>query len=190
MVTALVRYSCYVCAVLIAVIPMRTSAAQGGVIESKPVTLTATIEAIDKANRAVTLKGPKGNSIEVKADEQMEGFNRLKVGDQVSATYYEAVVVELRKPGAPPSSGKPLTTIMRKDRKPGGEARREQTFTVTIQAIDTGASSVTVKGPQGRALNLQVSDPKQLQAVKVGDTVDLTYVESFLINVAPPPRKD
>jgi hypothetical protein len=35
-----------------------------------------------------------------------------------------------------------------------------------------------------------VSDPKQLQAVKVGDTVDLTYVESLLINVAPPPRKD
>jgi hypothetical protein len=190
MMTTFVRYGCYACAAFIAVIPIRTSAAQGGVIESKPVTMTATIEAIDKANRAVTLKGPKGNSIEVKADEQMEGFNRLKVGDQVSATYFEAVVVELRKPGTPPSSGKPVTTVMRKDRKPGGEARREQTFTVTIQAIDTSASSVTAKGPQGRVLNLQVSDPKQLQAVKVGDTMDLTYVESLLVNVAPPPKKN
>jgi hypothetical protein len=173
-----------------AVIPLRSSAAQGGVVESKPVTLTATIEAIDKANRTVTLKGPKGNSVEVKASEQMEGFNRLKVGDQVSATYFEAVVVELRKPGAPASTGKPVTTVMRKDRKPRAEARREQTFTVTIQAIDTAAASVTVKGPQGRVMSLQVNDPKQLQAVKAGDTVDLTYVESLLINVAPPPRKN
>jgi hypothetical protein len=78
---------------------------------------------------------------------------------------------------------------MRKDRKPGGEARREQTFTVTIQAIDAAVPSVAVKGPQGRVLSLRVNDPKQLQAVKVGDTVDLTYVESLLVNVAPPPEK-
>jgi len=88
MMATLVRYSCYGCAAFIALIPIRASA-QGGVIDSKPVTMTATIEAVDKANRTVTLKGPKGNSLEVKVEEQMEGFNRLKVGDQVSATYVE-----------------------------------------------------------------------------------------------------
>jgi hypothetical protein len=43
------------------------------------VPLTRSIEAIDKANRVVTLKGPAGNSVDVKAPDQMEGFNSLKV---------------------------------------------------------------------------------------------------------------
>ena len=73
---------------MIGLFPIRSSAAQRGVYEAPPVTVTATIEAIDKATRVVTLKGPKGNSIDVKTSDQMEGFGRLKVGDQVSATYF------------------------------------------------------------------------------------------------------
>lgn len=178
------------CALWVVINPLGAHGAQRGVVESKPVTITATIEAIDKANRAVTLKGPKGNSVELKVADQMEGFNSLKVGDQVSATYFEAVVVELSKPGARPSTGEPVTSITRNDRKPGGVARREQRFTVTIQAIDAAARSITVKGPQGRVVPLLVQDPKQLETLKVGDSVDVTYFESLLVNVSRPPRKD
>jgi hypothetical protein len=175
---------------LVGLFPFLSSAAQRGVYEAKPVTVTATIEAIDKATRVVTLKGPKGNSMDVKTSDQMEGFGRLKVGDQVSATYFEAVVLEMGKPGSPPSSSAPVTSLTRKDRKPGAEARREQTVTVTIQAIDATAPSVTVKGPEGRVLTLPVGDPKQLQNVKVGDTVAVRYFESLLINVTPAPKKE
>jgi hypothetical protein len=177
-------------AALVGLFPFLSSAAQRGVYEAKPVTVTATIEAIDKATRVVTLKGPKGNSMDVKTSDQMEGFGRLKVGDQVSATYFEAIVLEMGKPGSPPSSSAPVTSLTRKDRKPGAEARREQTVTVTIQAIDATAPSVTVKGPEGRVLTLPVGDPKQLQNVKVGDTVAVRYFESLLINVTPAPKKE
>jgi hypothetical protein len=60
---------------------------------------------------------------------------------------------------------------------------------VTIQAIDAAALSVTVKGPQGRVVNLAVKDRKQLESLKVGDMVDITYFESLLVSVARPPRK-
>jgi hypothetical protein len=105
------RIVAFCCAALVGLIPIGAIAAQRGVYEAKPVTITATIEAIDKANRAVTLKGPKGNSIEVNVADQMEGFNTLKVGDQVSATYFEAIVVEVSKPGARPSTGEPVTSL-------------------------------------------------------------------------------
>ena len=180
----------FCCAALVGLFPLWSSAAQRGVYEAEPVTVTATIEAIDKTTRVVTLKGPKGNSIDVKTSDQMEGFGRLKVGDQVSATYFEAFVLEMRKPGSPPSSSAPVTSLTRKDRKPGSEARREQTITVTVQAIDAAAPSVTVKGPEGRVLTLPVGDPKQLQNVKVGDTVAVRYYESLLINVTPAPKKE
>jgi hypothetical protein len=165
-------------------------AAQQPAYESKPVTLTATIEAVDKANRVVTLKGPKGNSVEVKAPDQMEGFNSLKVGDQVSATYFEAVAIQVRKPGDPAPPADPATTVTRKDRKPGSETRRLQTFTATIEAIDPKAPSVRVKGAQGRVLTLPVTDAKQLERVKAGDTVDVTYYESLLVKVDRPPKKN
>jgi hypothetical protein len=163
--------------------------AQQPVYQSKPVTQTATIDAIDKANRVVILKGPMGNSFEVKAPDEMEGFDTLKVGDQVSVTYFEALAVRVRKPGEPAPPAEPTTTVQRKENTPGSETRREQNFTVTVDAIDAKAPSVRVKGPKGRTLTLAVRDPKQLQNLKVGDTVDMTYYESLLVKVERAPKK-
>ena len=36
---------------------------------------------------------------------------------------------------------------------------------------------------------MAVTDPKQLQDLKVGDTVDLTYYESLLVKVGRPAKK-
>ena len=157
--------------------------------EAKPVVVMATIEAIDKANRMVTLKGPQGISVEVTAPEQMEGFNSLKVGDQVTATYLEAIAVNVRKPGEPAPSADPTTVTQRKDRKPGSETRRLQTLTATVEAIDAKAPAVTLKGPQGRVVRLPVRDASQLANVKVGDTVDVTHYESLLVSVTRPKKQ-
>ena len=172
------------CAALLAFHPPLADAAQAPSAESTS-TVTATIEAIDKANRTVTVKPPKGASVEIKAPEQIEGFNNLRVGDQVTATYYEAVAVNVRKPGDPAPSGD-FSTTMRKDRTPGSETRKQQTFTVTVVSVDPKAPSLTVKGPNGRVVALALRDAKQVQNVKAGDTVDVTYFESLLIKVARP----
>jgi len=164
------------------------TAGQRPISESTTVTLTATIESIDKANRTVILKKSDGGILEINASEQMQGFNTLKVGDQVSATFYEAVVVNLTKPGSPAPPGQPTTAIERKERKPGSETRRQQTFRVTVESIDLKAQSLTVKGPQGRVEVLKVEEPKSLQNVKAGDMVDVTFFESLLVSVARPPK--
>ena len=162
--------------------------AQQPAYESKPVTRTATIVALDKANRAVTLKGSNGESFEIQAPDQMEGFDRLKVGDQVSATYFEAVAIHVRRSGDPAPLTDPATTITRKDRMPGSERRRQQTVTGTLEAIDLKTPSVRVRGARGQVLTLAVSDPQQLQVLKVGDAVDLTYYQSLLVEVAHPKK--
>ena len=93
-----VRLVC--CAVLLSFHPFPANG-QTQVSESTPVTQTAAIEAIDKASRSITLKRPDGGIVQIKASDQMEGFNRLKVGDQVTATYFEAFAVNVRRPGDP-----------------------------------------------------------------------------------------
>lgn len=162
--------------------------AQQSTAESKPLTRTATIVAIDKTNRIVTLKGEKEGNITVKAPDQMEGFDSLKIGDQVTATYFEAVVVRVRKPGDPPALSDPQTTVTRKDRTAGSEVRREHTYTVTIESLDMTGRTVRVKRGQEPAMTLGVRDPKNLQGLKVGDTVDVTFYESLLVKVARPPK--
>ena len=186
MTRAVVLTVCAVIQTLLAVAAM----AQAPVAQSKPKTITATIEAIDQVNRVVTLKGPKGNSVDVKAPDQMEGFKSLKVGDQVTATYFNALAVRIRKPGEAAPAEAPATTTTRKEGTPGSETRREQTFTVTVESVDPAAPSVTVKGPEGRVVTLAVSDPKTLANVKAGDTVDVTYYESLLVKFTRPKKKD
>jgi hypothetical protein len=186
--TNMLRVTCLLAAV--GGITPQLAAQQQPAYESAPVTVTATVEAVDKANRIVTLKNSQGTSFDVKAPTEMEGFNNVKVGDQVSATYFQAVMVQVRKPGDPAPPSDPTTSVVRKDRRPGSETRRQQTFTVTITAIDKQAPSVSVKGPEGRIVTLGVSDPKQLERIRVGDTVDVTYYESLLVKFARTPNND
>ncbi len=158
-------------------------------IAESTVTATATIEAIDQKTRTITLKRASGGSVEIKAPDEMQGFNSLRAGDEVTATYFEAAVISLRKPGDPVTASDPITMTQRKDRAPGSVTRREQSFTVAIQAIDAKAPSITVRNPNGRIVTLTVQDPKQLQNLKAGDSVDVRYYESLLINVARPPKQ-
>ena len=63
------------CAAILVTAP---ALAQKQVAESKPVTVTATIEAIDPATRTVTLKGPDGNSVDVAAPDQIGGIQETQ----------------------------------------------------------------------------------------------------------------
>jgi Cu/Ag efflux protein CusF len=156
--------------------------------ETESVTLKATIEAIDKATRMVTLKGPKGNSVAVYADERVKRFDELKVGDEVTATYSESVALSVRKPGeaAPPKQTESVTP---RAGKPGATATVQQTITVSVEEIDRPAKTVTVKGPEGGVHTFRVRDLKNLQGVKVGDKVDISFTQALLLKVDPPAPK-
>ena len=150
---------------------------------TEKVTMTATIEAIDKSARLVMLKGEKGNVVAVQIGEQMKRFDELKVGDKVSATYMESVAVNVRQPGQPaPTSGSAVTPSTG---TPGATAAARDTITVTVLGIDKARQSVSVKRKDGSEVSMRVENPKYLEAVKVGDTVDITYTRALLLEVAP-----
>ena len=67
----------------------------GGIAGSQ-VTLTATITAINKKTHEVTLKGPEGKTITVKA-EHPENLKKVKVGDEIEITYTEALAISVEK---------------------------------------------------------------------------------------------
>ena len=55
------------------------------------VTLTGTVELIDKANRLVSVKGPKGNVVEVSVSKAT--LDMVEVGDPVELVYTEALAI-------------------------------------------------------------------------------------------------
>jgi hypothetical protein len=175
------------CVAVLLILPAVVAAGQT-LAQSKPATVTAIIESIDKATRTVTLKRANGTSVEIKTPPEMQGFNTLKVGDQVTATYYEATAVSVRKPGDPAPPAGPTTVIERKERAPGSETRRAQTLRFTVRSIDPSAPSLIVADAQGHVVTLAVQEPKRLEALKVGDTVDVTYFESLMISVSRPAK--
>ena len=49
-------------------------------------TVTATVEAVEASTRTITLKGPKGNYVDVVAPDSVTKFSEIKVGDKITAT--------------------------------------------------------------------------------------------------------
>ena len=52
-------------------------------------------------------------------------------------------------------------------------------------AMDPAVPSVTVKGPKGNVMSLRIQDPKRLEGIKVGDTVDVTYTQALMLTADP-----
>jgi len=151
---------------------------------SDKVTVKATVEAIDKTNRTVTLKGPKGNLITMPVDDAVQRFDQLKVGDVITAKYYESVVVEVQKPGAAPVADATMGGIAAlPGAKPGGAGATQTTTSVTILAIDPETPAVTIRASDGSELSFRVKNKKYLKDLKVGDTVMITQTQGLMIEV-------
>ena len=149
------------------------------------VTATATVEAVDPATRTVTLKNPKGETRTVVAGEEVKNFDQIKKGDKVTLKYMEALTLELKKDGKA-VVGRQSSEAMKRaapGQKPGGVAARETTITAEVVGVDAAKKTVSLKGPQGRVVDLNVQDPEQLKLVKKGDKVEAVYTEALAISM-------
>jgi hypothetical protein len=155
------------------------------------VTATATVEAVNQATRAVTLKTPAGKPLSFTAGPEVKNLAQVKVGDSVVVKYYESLAFSLQKPGADKAlvTAEEKTDQAKAGQKPSASEAVKVRVTTTIQAIDTVGSYVTLVGPKGNAYDVKVRDPKVFSGIKVGDKVDVTYTEALAISVEPAPKK-
>ena len=180
-----------VLAVTASLMAAETKSGPATVRRERVVTLTATVEAIDVAKRLVTLKGPKGNEVTVTVGEHVKNLPQVQVGDQVRVKYYEALAFRLVPPGetTPSASATGAAATAQPGQKPAGVGAREVSVTVTVEAIDRKGHTVTFKGPEGNSVTVKAQDPKNLEKVKVGDQVEITYTEALAIAVEKAKQK-
>ncbi len=182
----------------------QTSTEGSAAISSEPgkakavrtVEISARVVSIDKAARTVTLKGLRGNLVDVVAGDEIRNFDQIKVHDRVVVRYTEALALELRKT----KSGSRDVTVSegssqaKPGEQPAAAGARQVTAIADVIAVDPKNSTITLKGPRGNVVVLDVQNPDQFKVVKKGDQVDVTYTEAVAVSVEPatepaPPKK-
>ena len=153
------------------------------------VNVTATVAKIDHKTRVVTLKADDGQEYTFVASADVANLDQVKKGDLVTATYTEALVYEVKHGGKVGEETTAAAAVAPLGAKPAGSVAEETTLTVKVAAINAKAPSITFKGPEGKTRTIKVKDPSKLQGVKVGDTVQITYVEAVGLKVAKASKK-
>jgi len=163
-------------------------AAQTKTIPGEMTTVTATVQAVEQQTRTLTLKKSDGTFVTLVVPTTYTRFPGIKVGDTVTARYYDNVVFRKLNPGEKPVDSESGAITKADGTRPSGTAAVQRTITTKITAIDEKIPSITFSGPNGWVYSSHVQDRNALKAVKVGDQVNVTWTEAVSIDVAPPKK--
>jgi hypothetical protein len=152
--------------------------------------ISAQVVGLDKAARTVTLKGPKGNVVDVVAGDEVKNFDQIKLGDFVVARYVQALTLELvkTKAGIREQSVTEDAARAKPGERPAGAVARQVTVLADVVGVDPKKKTITLKGPKGNVATLDVRNPDHFKVVKKGDQVEVTYTEALAMSVEPAPK--
>ena len=153
----------------------------------------ATVEAIDVAERRVTLLTADGRRRTFVLGTDVRNLEQVEAGDQVVVRYKEALAAELKEPGTPSETGQVTATAVQAPlgAKPDTEVSRQVTTTIRIENVDPDGPTVSFAGPNGILRMIRVQDPDMqtfARTLKPGDEVDITYTEAIAVSVEKAPE--
>ena len=150
------------------------------------VSVTATVEAVDLKTRMVTLRNSEGEAFAIHAGEEVVNLPQVRVGDEVVLAYVNAVSVRMAESGEYwDESVKGIGRAI-PGSKPGAFEVDETKVTATIEDIDKTLNTASLRMPGGTVQVVKVKDPANLDKVKVGDRIVITYSEAVAISVQKP----
>src|SRR5262245_17316129 len=160
-----------------------SAGAQTKTITGETKVVTATVEGIERSTREVTVKKPDGKYEVFTVPADVKKFDTLKIGDKVTARYYENMVLRLKAPGEKSVDTPNCEITQASGGNTSATAAVQRTNTATIKAIDQKTPSITFAGPNGWEYSTRVEDKAALAKVKVGDKVDITWTEALIVSL-------
>jgi len=171
----------------------------GAVVASEPgkaavvaaAELSAQVVSLDKKTRTISLKGPKGGVMDVVAGNEVKNFSKIKVGDLVVVRYMQSLALELQpvKTGATGISVTEGAGKAEPGKRPAAGAVREIQAIAKVTGMDEKAKTISLTGPRGNTVTLDVQNPDHFKVVKMGDEVLVTYTEAVAVSVEPGGKK-
>jgi hypothetical protein len=149
--------------------------------------LKATVTAIDKAARKVTLMDATGIKTTVKAGPEVANFDQIRVGDELDIIAAKELVVSVTGEGETPSdSGAQMVALAPKGAKPGAIMAETTQVTAKVTAINAEQHTATLQFEDGSTRKVAVRPDVDLSKRKVGDKVAIRTTEALAIRVVKP----
>lgn len=156
-----------------------------GVVIAAAVKLTATVLSVDKADRSIVIKAADGVARKVELTDDVTNFDQIRTGDEVVIEVFSALAMQLAEPGegfSDTASG--LVSIALPGEKPRLVVADIVEVLAEITEIDKASRELTVTGPLGNSVTLQVPETMtKFDELQVGDKVNARYVEAFALSV-------
>ena len=146
----------------------------------------ASVEDIDKQSRMITLKGPRGNLVTLKAGEEIVNFDQINKGDDVVARYYEsvAIIVDDVKGAQPRARESEMVEIAPRGAKPSRTMVSTKELTAVVDKINYKKRTLTLKLPEGKLFKVKVDQSvKKFKEIKKGDEVYVRHTEALALSV-------
>jgi hypothetical protein len=163
------------------------SGTEPGAIAVETVEVTATVKAVDRGNRTVTLAGKNGKRVTYKVGKEAVNFDQIKVGDRVRVTATETLAVFLRPQGTPASVGEGAAVALApKGAMPGGIVATTTEVTARVVSVDAASHHVTLQLPDGSKRTVSVNPSIDLTKVAPGNAVTAQVADAVAISVERP----
>jgi len=143
----------------------------------------AIVEAVDLKTRMVNLRSLEGRHFTIHVGKEAVNLPQLRKGDRVEVTYGQALEVRMAEPGEVRNETETVIGRAKPGSKPGMIGGKETTITATILDIDKAKEMATLKMADGVVTTVKVQNPANLDKVKVGDTIVISYLEVLEISV-------
>jgi hypothetical protein len=162
----------------------------GRVAAAQTIKATAVVTAVDPATRVLSLKTANGKTQDMIAGAEVRNFDQIKVNDRVVVAYMRGLTMELRKGGGIRQSTEASDAARTKPgEKPGAAVGGRITVVADVVDVNPKAKTISLRGPKGKVVVLDVQNPDHFKVVKKGDQVEAEYVEALAVAVEPAPAK-
>ena len=162
---------------------------------SDTVTIHSTVTAVDKAKRLLTLKAQSGEITTLTVSPEVKYYDKVRVGDTVSATLTVHLLGELRKP-TKEEEANPVSIVSAEARNndssaPAGGMGNQVKVVTKVISKDLVNQTVTLQGqgPEGISLTVKSKDSANLKKLKIGSTIIVTYTETMVVSLGIMPAK-
>ena len=151
-----------------------------------------TVEGIDPENRLFALQSPGGKTAIIYADENLQNFEKLKLGEPATVRYTEAAVLAISRKGVFGQQRARFQSQRAAGRSsqlssdsPAQKTRPRTSMFGKVIDIDQSNGNITVESDEGLRIDMHASDDQAIAGIYVGERILVTYAEAIAISVQP-----
>ena len=147
------------------------------VSSSEVESTVAKVEAVDLKARKVTLSSLQGDLFIIHVGKEAVNLPQVKKGDMVDISYGRELKVWMAEPGDVINEQSTVVVRAKPGSKPQGMEVTETNVTAKILALDKTNELAKLELANGKVVTVKVQNPENLNKVKVGDTLGISYLE-------------